>query len=172
LDSLERLFPADSGTRRRTRDLGLAWFGPPVVGPPKTPQLRLRHRSAANVSGKQLEAMQALVGVENHALNHGTTYPEITMPATMHAAAASSHVWISCSNSSARQSCWPAFFVRADGVVTGRLRRNVAGVLTSIVDTRKKLYDSTKDWRGRAMKGVLHSGRTVVDVRSKNRTEL
>lgn len=94
------------------------------------------------------------------------------MPATMHAAAASSHVWISCSNSSARQSCWPAFFVRADGVVTGRLRRNIAGVLTSIVDTRKKLYDSTKDWRGRAMKGVLHSGRTVVDVRSKNRTEL
>jgi len=127
---------------------------------------------AAGMSPAEQGAMQAEVGAENHALNRGTTYPEITMPATMQAAAASSHVWISCSNSSARESCWPAFFVRADGVVTGRMRKNVAGVLTTTVDTRKPLYDSTKAWRARAMRGVLHSGRTVVDPRSRKRTEL
>ncbi len=98
--------------------------------------------------------------------------PEITMSATMVAAAASSHVWISCSNSSAEQNCWPAFFVRADGVVTGRLRRNVGGVLISTVDTRQKIYDSTQAWRGRSMKGVLHSGKLASDLRSENRKEL
>src|SRR5215212_1849382 len=60
------------------------------------------------------------------------------MPATMVAEAANNHLWISCPNSSAsstRESCWPGFFVRPDGVVAGRLRRNTAGVLVSEVDT-------------------------------------
>jgi hypothetical protein len=61
----------------------------------------------------------------------------------MAAAAACNHVWISCPNSSAPQSAWPAFFVRADGITTGRLRRSVPGVLISAVDTRQDLYDST-----------------------------
>jgi predicted amidohydrolase len=127
---------------------------------------------AAKIDPETYAMMQEQVGRENHALNHGSTYPEITMPATMQAAAASSHLWISCANSSARQSCWPAFFVRADGVVTGRLRRNVPGILLSSVDPKKELYDSTRDWRARAMKGVLHSGRLVKDRRSKNREAL
>jgi predicted amidohydrolase len=135
-------------------------------------QLIFHSYHAANVPSRRLNAMQAQVGRKFHRLNKGTTYPEITMPATMQAAAASSHVWISCSNSSARYSCWPAFFVRADGVVTGRLRRNTAGVLISTVDTTEPLYDSTSAWRGRAMRGVMHSGRTVRDPRSENRTEL
>ena len=79
----------------------------------------------------------------------------------MHAAAASSHVWISCANTSARESLWPAFFVRADGVVTGRLRRNVAGVLITEVDTKAPLYDSI---RGQG----CHSTRTPAD-RSEQR---
>ncbi len=127
---------------------------------------------AGNIPPSRLKAMQAQVGAKFHGLNNGTTYPEITMPATMQAAAASSHLWISCSNTSARQSCWPAFFVRADGVVTGRLRRNTAGVLVSTVDTQQPLYDSTRVWRRNAMRGVLHSGRIVSDARSENRTEL
>jgi predicted amidohydrolase len=127
---------------------------------------------AANADASRLAAIRAAVGEENFRFNHGTTYPEITMPPSMQAAAASSHLWISCSNSSARESFWPAFFVRADGIVTGRLRRNVAGVLMSTVDTDQPLYDSTRDWRGRAMRGVLHSGRTVRDPRSRNRTEI
>jgi predicted amidohydrolase len=127
---------------------------------------------AANADADRLALMRAQVGAENFRFNHGTTYPEITMPAAMQTAAATSHLWISCSNSSMRESCWPAFFVRADGIVTGRLRRNVAGVLISTVDTKQRLYDSTRDWRGRAMRGVLHSGRTVRDPRSRNRKEL
>ncbi len=135
-------------------------------------QLIFHSYHAGNVPPRRLRETQAQVGPEFHRLNRGTTYPEITMPATMQAAAASSHVWISCSNTSARHSCWPAFFVRADGIVTGRLRRNTTGVLVSTVDTREPLYDSTKAWRARAMRGVLHSGKTVSDPRSENRTEL
>jgi hypothetical protein len=113
--------------------------------------------------------MRRQVGQRFHRLNRGSTLPEITMPASMVAAAASNHVWISCSNTSARESCWPAFFVRADGVVTGRLRRNRAGVLISGVDTKEKLYESTREWRDRAMRGVHHSGRLVRDLRSRSR---
>jgi predicted amidohydrolase len=127
---------------------------------------------AANIRPARLRAMRAQVGGELHALNRGTTLPEITMPAAMQAAAASSHLWISCSNSCARESCWPAFFVRADGVVSGRLSRNRAGVLVSTVDTREPLYDSTVAWRDRALRGVLHSGRLVRDRRSRDRTKL
>ena len=94
------------------------------------------------------------------------------MPAAMTAAAASNHVWISCPNSSAPQSLWPAFAVRADGVTVGRLRRNVTGILVTTVDTGLDLYDSTAAWRGRAMAGVLHSGTLVSDPRSADRTTL
>jgi hypothetical protein len=94
------------------------------------------------------------------------------MPAAMTAAAASNHVWISCPNSSAPQSLWPSFFVRADGITVGRLRRNVAGILVTTVDTEQDLYDSTAAWRARAMAGVLHSGTLVTDPRSANRTAL
>jgi predicted amidohydrolase len=127
---------------------------------------------AGNATPDRLAEMQAQIGEENFALNRGTTYPEITMPATMQAAAASNHLWISCSNTSARESCWPAFFVRADGVVIGRLRRNVSGVLITEVDPALPLYDSTRDWRDRAMEGVLHSGRTVDHPRTRDRTTI
>jgi deaminated glutathione amidase len=94
------------------------------------------------------------------------------MPAAMTAAAACNHVWISCPNSSAPQSFWPAFFVRADGVTTGRLRRNVASVLLSTVDSSQDLYDSTAPWRRRAIAGTLHSGTLVTDPRSDDRTRI
>jgi deaminated glutathione amidase len=94
------------------------------------------------------------------------------MPAAMTTAAANNYVWISCPNSSARESCWPSFFVRADGVTTGGLRRNVAGILLSTVDLDADLYDSTAAWRERAMSGVLYSGTLVDDPRSHNRNHL
>jgi deaminated glutathione amidase len=80
------------------------------------------------------------------------------MPAAMTTAAACNHIWISCPNSSAPQSLWAAFFVRADGITIGRLRRNVPGILLTTVDTEQELYDSTRPWRQRAISGVLHSG--------------
>ena len=125
-----------------------------------------------NIRPSILRQMKAATGRAFHRMSGGSTLPEITMPAAMRAAAASSHVWISCSNTSARESCWPAFFVRADGVVTGRLRKHTAGVLLSTVDTEAPLYDSTVAWRERAMAGTYHSGRLADDPRSHDRTSL
>jgi Carbon-nitrogen hydrolase len=115
---------------------------------------------AGGIPAGRVAEIGAGIGPELAPLNRAATftYPAITMPAAMTAAAASSHVWISCPNSSAPQSLWPAFSVRADGITAGRLRRNVAGVLITVVDTAQDLYDSTGPWRDRALAGVLHSG--------------
>ena len=135
-------------------------------------QLVFHSFHAANASPGRFAAIGAAIGAGLGKLNPAAThtYPGITMPAAMTTAAACNHVWISCPNSSAPQSCWPAFFVRADGITTGRLRRNVPGVLVSTVDTRQELYDSTAAWREQAMAGVLHSGTLVSDPRSGDRT--
>lgn len=138
----------------------------------KSVELMFHSYHAGHVTPERMKAVQAQVGAKFHKLNRDSTLPGITMPATMQAAAASSHVWISCSNTSARQSCWASFFVRPDGVITGRLRRNITGILISIVDTKAQIYDSTVAWRDRAMQGVYHSGVLVSDKRSGKRTEL
>jgi deaminated glutathione amidase len=135
-------------------------------------QLVFHSFHAANASPGKVAAIGDAIGQHLKPLNKAAThtYPAITMPAAMTAAAASNHVWISCPNSSAPESCWPAFAVRADGVTVGRLRRNVAGVLVTSVDTDAPLYDSTAAWRDRAMEGQLHSGTLVDDPRSADRT--
>ncbi len=94
------------------------------------------------------------------------------VPPTMQAYAANNHMWISSNNTSARESCWPSFFVRPDGAITGRLRNNIAGVLISTVDTRAKIYDASEAWRDRAMKGIHHSGKLLRDKRAETRTAL
>jgi deaminated glutathione amidase len=129
---------------------------------------------AANASADRITAIGQAIGPELARLNRAATftYPGITMPATMTAAAACNHVWISCPNSSAPESCWPAFLVRADGITAGRLRRNRPGVLVTAVDTGQRLYDSTAAWRDRAMAGQLHSGTLHTDPRAADRTSL
>jgi len=62
--------------------------------------------------------------------------------------------------------------VLPNGVVSGKLKRNEAGVLISEVDTRKKMYDASVAWRERAMKRIYHSGTLVNDPRSENRESL
>ena len=137
-------------------------------------QMMFHSFHAAHASAARFAAMRAAVGTGHPELLPGSTatYPGITMPAAMTAAAANNFMWISAANSSAPQSCWPAFFVRADGVTTGRLHRNVAGVLITEVDTEADLYNSAEPWRDRAMAGILHSGTLVDDPRSSNRVEL
>ncbi len=135
-------------------------------------QLIFHSFHAANIKSEILETMESEVGIENHIYNSGKTYPSITMPASMVASAAASHMWISCPNSSAKESCWGSFFVRADGVITGKLERHSAGILLSQVDTESEIYDSTNDWRDRALSGKLHSGTLVQDQRSNNRVEI
>lgn len=135
-------------------------------------QLMFHSYHAGNIPPERLRAMHEQVGAHNRGLNPEGTIPGITMPATMVAEAANNHVWISCPNSSAREALWPSLFVRPDGVVTGQLRRNTAGVLISPVDTNAEIYDSTEAWRDRAMSGVLHSGTLVKDSRSDDRRSL
>ena len=134
-------------------------------------QLMFHSYHAGGISRSRYKEMQNYVG-KFADTSKGSTIPAITMPATMRSYAANNYVWISCPNSSRKESCWPSFFVRPDGIVTGQLRRNVAGVLVSTVDTSRRLYDSTVAWRGRATRGVFHSGTLVADPRSRDRTNL
>ncbi len=135
-------------------------------------QLAFHSFHAGHASPERVRTMSDEVGPAFHALNKGSSYPEIRMPASVQAAATANHMWISCSNTSARHSCFPSFFVRADGIITGRMRRHVAGILMSTLDTSEHFYDGTARWRNRAMRGVLHSGALVRDGRSDSRRRL
>ncbi|MBV9795018.1 MAG: carbon-nitrogen hydrolase family protein [Actinobacteria bacterium] len=130
-------------------------------------RLMLHSFHAGNTSPARVAAIGAAIGPEYAPLNPAATltYPGVTMPAVMTASAACNNMWISCPNSSAPESLWPAFFVRSDGITTGRLARNVPGVLLSTVDTDQDLYDSTGPWRRRAIAGTLHSGELADDDR-------
>lgn len=128
--------------------------------------LMLHSFHAGAIPPARYAAMRRGVGATGARLSGGATLPAITMRAGMITAAADNHVWISCPNSSAHRSCWPSFVVRPDGVVTGRLRPDRAGVLLTTIDPAAPYYDSTAAWRGRAVAGRLHSGRLVVDPRS------
>lgn len=136
-------------------------------------QVMFHSYHAGNVSPERWRAMHESTGPENLRRNHEAgTLPGITMPATMVSMAANNLVWISASNTSARQSCWASHFVRPDGVVTGRLARNRAGLLLTEVDTAIPHYDRTVAWRDRAIDGVFHSGPAVTDPRSADRRSL
>lgn len=135
-------------------------------------QLMFHSYHAGHMPPKRFQAMRDTVGDSLHTLNPGSTIPGITMPATMHAAAANNYMWISCPNTSAWESCWPSFFVRPDGVITGRLRLHTVGILVSEVNTDAQLYDSTVAWRDRAMCGIFHSDTLVRDTRSDERMRL
>ncbi len=66
---------------------------------------------AAKAAPDRIAAIGAAIGRDLAHLNAAPThtYPGITMPAAMTTAAACNHMWISCPNSSARESCWPSF---------------------------------------------------------------
>lgn len=91
--------------------------------------------------------------------------------ATVCGHAVCNHLWISAANTSGRESCFPSFVVRPDATLTGRLRRNQAGVLTTSIDPRQVPTDPAH-WRHRAIDGVLHSGELVRDPRSRQRQQL
>jgi predicted amidohydrolase len=88
------------------------------------------------------------------------------VPATMMCHAATNYFWISATNSAARFSSWPTFFVEPDGMIAGRLPLHEPGVLVSQVDPAAGHWDAPGPWRDRAMSGRLHSGETVADPRS------
>lgn len=92
------------------------------------------------------------------------------VPATMACRAAENHFWISANNSTARPSRWASFAVRPDGLITGRLRRHVPGVLLTDMRLDLHLFDAPGPWREAAMNGRLHSGELVDDPRSRDVT--
>ncbi|MCK4850034.1 MAG: carbon-nitrogen hydrolase family protein [Phycisphaerae bacterium] len=94
------------------------------------------------------------------------------VPATMQTYAANNYMWISANNSSRPASCWPSFFVRPDGTITGKLTNNRPGVLISKVDTAARIYDASQHWRNRALRGLYHSGKLLRDPRSNRRRSL
>lgn len=126
---------------------------------------------AGNMNDERRAFMESQIGEPYFKLNFGRTYPEITMPATMVSYAANNYMWISCSNTSAKESCWASFMVRPDGVISGRLEKNVDGMLITDIDTETEYYDSTKFWRDRAINGQYYSGDKIIDKRSENRNE-
>ena len=101
---------------------------------------------AGHASPKPVKTMQGEVGTRFCRLNRGSSFSEIRMRSTMQASAGSNHIWIS-SNTSARESCFPSFFLRADGIITGLLRRNTAGTLTSAVNTNERVSGRELLWK-------------------------
>ena len=99
-----------------------------------------------------------------------TGYITLTaMPATVQGHAACNHFWISAANTSRRNSLMAAMVVRPDGVIARRAPRNRAHVLLTDIDTSAQYGDPAAPWRGRAARGVLHSGTAVRDSRSEDR---
>jgi len=84
--------------------------------------------------------------------------------------AATNYLWISATNASAYYGSWPSVFVRPDGTIAGSLRFHRAGVMVNAVDTTQQYYDASREFRDRAMAGILRSGEPVEDARSADRT--
>ncbi len=96
----------------------------------------------------------------------------VMVAATMQTYAANNYMWISVNNTTRRESSGSSFVVRPDGLIGGRLPLHRTGVLISTIDSRKKFYDASEAWRGRAMRGLYHSGILVRDRRSADRTAI
>jgi predicted amidohydrolase len=96
----------------------------------------------------------------------------VIVPATMQASASVNHLWISAANTSRRYSAWGVFAVQPDGMLAGRLRPHQAGVLLTEVKSTTHYEDASRFWRDRALRGILHSGKTVRDARSRDRRTL
>lgn len=99
----------------------------------------------------------------------GSIHP-IIMPITSQTRAATNYFYISLTNSSATES-WPCHFITPDGLIQNKLQRNEPGILISVVDASQKFYDASRKYRENSINGILNSGSTVDDPRSKNRTE-
>ncbi len=97
--------------------------------------------------GNRTKEQYRLAGKEEGALITGTA----------RGYAANNHLWISGSNTSRRESCFPAFVAQPDGRLFNKGRRNRSGVLLSRIDLEKRFYDPSGPWRDRAIEGVLHS---------------
>jgi len=113
-----------------------------------------------------------LVSFHNAGMNRRKyKWYSVIVPATLQAAAASNHFWVSATNGT-RRYAWPSFVVNPEGMVVNRARPHRPAVLINTIDTRAALWDASAAWRDRCMRGVYHSGRLVRDARSADRKSL
>ncbi len=98
----------------------------------------------------------------------GSIHPRI-MPPTAQAYAGVNYMFISLNNSCAPRS-WESRFLTPDGLIARALELDRPGVMVNPVDTTKKYYDASGPYRAGALAGRLHSGDTVSDPRSRDRT--
>ena len=76
--------------------------------------------------------------------------------------AANKYLWISASNTSKKESSFPAFSVRPDGKISGKLARNQSGVLITEINTGQTYADPSGHLRDNIISGVIprNPGRT------------
>ncbi len=98
----------------------------------------------------------------------GGIHPRI-MPVTAQARAATNHLYMSLTNSSAPHS-WPCHFITPDGLIEDRLEQDKPGILISDVDLSNAFYDASRHFRKSAIEGKLSSGETPDHPRARNRT--
>jgi predicted amidohydrolase len=95
------------------------------------------------------------------------------MRQTMQAHAATNHLWVSMSNSSAPYSPYSSCLIYPDGVIAAQAKPNRPGMLISTVDPNMDFYDPMKDFRDLAVSGTLTNGPgSLNDPRSVNRREI
>ena len=99
-----------------------------------------------------------------------TDHSAIMLP-TVQSHCGSNYMWSSVANACGYYQSWPSVFVLPDGSIAGRLRQHRRGILISEV-SRKGKYRDASEFRDEAMSGILHSGTTVREARSRNRTSL
>lgn len=78
------------------------------------------------------------------------------IPGFVRGNAANNRLWVSASNTSKRQSSFPAFVCRPDGRIKGKLKRNVAGVLISEIDLPGEYLDLSGHQRDKVSKMKLY----------------
>jgi len=116
--------------------------------------------------------VQAIFQSFHNGYMDGPGIHNVIMRATMQAHAGMNYVWASITNSSGRYSRWASALVRPDGSIAASLRRNRPGLTVNTIDTTRRFYDAGRDFRDRAIRGVLHTGRLVNDPRQRNTTAL
>ena len=102
---------------------------------------------------------------------HGRTDHSAIMLPTIQAHCGSNHMWSSVANACGYYQSWPSAIVLPDGSIAGRLHQHRRGILIHDIN-RKSDFRDASEFRAEAMQGILHSGKTVSEARSRNRTEL
>ncbi len=71
---------------------------------------------------------------------------------TMIGNAANNYLWISATNTSKKESCFPSMVIQPTGKIKGKLSRNKTGVLITEIDFTEQFDDPSNYWRSLILK--------------------